>query len=56
MTALRQSVGADDSSTATALYNLAGLAKRQGKYMDAEKAYAEALAVFRDRRKWEYCA
>ena len=35
---LRTGVGRSDVSTATALYNLAGLAKRQGKFGDAEAA------------------
>ena len=44
---LRRGVGAKDVSTATALYNLAGLAKRQGKHAAAESCYAEALDIFR---------
>jgi len=46
---LRAGVGPDDVSTATALYNLAGLAKRQNKLDVAESSYAEALRIFRLR-------
>ena len=46
---LRASVGPNDVSTATALYNLAGLAKRQLKWTAAEEAYTEALRIFREK-------
>jgi tetratricopeptide (TPR) repeat protein len=46
---LRTGVGPDDVSTATALYNLAGLAKRQGKFESAAGSYASALRIFRER-------
>ena len=46
---LQAGVGPDDVSTATALYNLAGLAKRQGKWDAAGTAYAEALRIFSDK-------
>lgn len=38
---------ADDVSTATALYNLAGLTKRLNKWKEAEEAYAAALKIFK---------
>lgn len=46
---LRLGVGPDDVSTATALYNLAGLSKRQGKLGAAADAYGAALRIFRER-------
>ena len=46
---LKLGVGPDDVSTGTALYNLAGLSKRQGKFEAAAEAYATALRIFRDR-------
>ena len=49
MQSLRAAVGSNDVSTATALYNLAGLAKRQSKWAAAEEAYSEALRIFRDK-------
>jgi hypothetical protein len=43
---LRLAVGPNDASTATALYNLAGLSKRLSDVRGAEAAYGEALRIF----------